>query len=271
MIVIPMAEPAVVDHQHVYAQVFCLTRQIEQFGFVKVEIHGLPAVEQDRPFGKRSVMAADVFADKTMEGMRQPVKALRAVCKKQFGRLKALSRRQTPGEAVRVDARYDAYGTTLIQFNVRAVIAGIDRHDAVAGPCRLCGIRLADDHEGIMLMTGGAPAGGDGLDTVEQRSPLKLPLQCMASVKMDQLPASEGNIQAGRRCSVQPDHLIAAIADTYSPGDHVLGLEYAVKQLHFQPRGGVKERDAERLALSAAVEGRGEAVQRVFSGPDLMA
>ena len=77
-------------------------------------------------------------------------------------------------------------------------------------------------------MTGGAPTGGDGLDTVEQRSPLKLALQRVAPVKMDQLPASEGDIQAGRRCSAQPDHLIAAIAEPYSPGDHVLGLEYAV-------------------------------------------
>ena len=271
VIVIPMAEPAVVDDQHVYAQVFCLTRQIEQFRLVKVEIHGLPAVEQNRPFGKRSIMAEDVLTEKAMADMGQPVKALRAVCKQQFGCLKAFSRRQTPGEAVGVDARYDAHGSALIQFDICAVIAGIDRHDAIAGPCRLSGIRLADDHKGIVLMTGGAATGGDGLDTVEKRSLFKLPLQRVASMKMEQLPAPEGDIQTGRRCPVQPDHLIAAIADTHGPGDHVLGLEYTVKQLHFQSRSRVRECNAQRLALSAAVKGRREAAQRVFSGPDLMA
>ena len=153
VIVVPVSEPAVVDDQHVHAELLCLARKAQELVLIEVKIHGLPTVEEDRPLGEGNVPAADVFADKAVIRVGERRKAAHAAREQDLRCIEVLSRLQEPGEALAVDAGHHAHRAGLIQLDIRPVVPGVDRHDAKAQALVLRRVRLAEDDEGIVLMT----------------------------------------------------------------------------------------------------------------------
>ena len=223
-----MAEPAVVDHQHVHPQRLCRTGKGQELFFVKVHVQGFPAVEQDGPLFQGNVMAAEVFPQEAVPGLREACEAAVAVAQKKLRGLEAGPRLQKPGEALGIHAGDKAHGAGLIQLDLRPVIAGVDGHDAVAGAGVLVGLRGAEDHKGVVLVAGGPPAGGDRLNPVHDSAPLRLALQRVASMEVQQLPLTEGQLQTGGGRAAETEPAAAAVSDAGRPGNYVLVLENAV-------------------------------------------
>ena len=86
-----------------------------------------------------------------------------------------------------MDAGAHPYRPGLLFFYVKAVASGIDQHHAETLSRLFSCIFPAKDHEGILLVAGSAPLGGDSLDPGHDRDSLRLPLQGMSSVEVDQI------------------------------------------------------------------------------------
>ena len=125
------------------------------------------------------------------------------------------------------------------------------------------------DGKGVVLVAGGSPGRAQGLDVVAQGDPLGLALHAVAAVEVDQLPRTEGQVQAGRGGLVQPDGTIALVFQQGGPGDDVgLGKD-AVQQGDGQAVDGVPQFEAEGLAGVILRTGGGQAGQGVFTGNGL--
>ena len=155
-VVVPMAEPSVVDHQHVHAKLLRLAGKAEQLVLVEVKIHGFPAVEQDWALSKGNIAAADIFTQEAVISLRERCKACRAVCQQNLRCVKMLTGLEKPGEALAVDAAHHTYRAGLIQLNICAVIAGVHRHHPAASSRILGSLRLTQNDKGIVLVAGSA-------------------------------------------------------------------------------------------------------------------
>ena len=78
-VVLPRAEPAVVHHEHLHAELRGVLRECEQTLAREIEIRGLPAVEQDGRSFFAVFAAADAAAQTAVKSMAQPLKARGAV------------------------------------------------------------------------------------------------------------------------------------------------------------------------------------------------
>ena len=195
--------------------------------------------------------AAYIVPDKVVIGLGEPGQAPVGVGHQHLRGVKDLTGLQHPAEPGIMDAHYRPDGSCLIQFNVRFVVAGVDQHHAIALAIVLGGFRLAENDEGIVLMTGSTPGGGNGLDTLDQIPALRHPLHGVPSVEVDQLPASEGNIQAGRGGLFQHHHAVSGIDNPNGPGDHIFCFKNAVQQLHQHPCGSILQGDAQAADAAA--------------------
>ena len=90
-------------------------------------------------------------------------------------------------------------------------------------------------------------------------------------MEVEKLPLAEGEIKAYRRRFVQTDRSVAAVHDAGGTGDHILLGEHTVQEFDLKTACFVGKRDAERPAFVSTVKCGGKPLQRVFSGPDLVA
>lgn len=79
MVVVPDAEPAVVQNEQLHTKLRRLPRKAEELFAVKVEIDRLPAVDEDGPADIAVFPAADVSAQEAVILMRERLKPLIAV------------------------------------------------------------------------------------------------------------------------------------------------------------------------------------------------
>ena len=169
-----------------------------------------------------------------------------------------------------MDAGHNAGRAALVDLDLRLVIAGPDRHHAVAFAVVLSGLSVAEDDERVVLMARHSALGGDGLDTGHERHALRLALHAVAAVKVQKRPVAKGEIEAEGGGLFQPDGLPARVGHARGAGDDVLRLVDAVEQLDFDAHGGVGQRDAKRLRVFAAVKRGGQTLQFVLSALDRM-
>ena len=97
-IVVPLAEPSVVQHQHIHAQFLRFPGKVQQAFRVKIKIGRFPAVEQDRFPCLPPPRMNDFLPDNPVIVPAQAVQAVPAVGEDRFRGLEAFSR--LPGTAV---------------------------------------------------------------------------------------------------------------------------------------------------------------------------
>ena len=205
-----------------------------------------------------------------MELLAQPGQALRPG-EQDLRRGEALAGGQGPAEALVAGAQHRPDGAELLPLHLGPEAAGPEVHQTDALAVVLGGLPVAEDQEGIVLVAGHAPAGADGLDAVHHGQALGLPLQAVAAVEVQQIPAAEGQLQADGAGLFQHDGLRAAVFIDCGPGDHVPLREDAVEQPDRQGRDRVPEGDLQGLCAAVRVPGGGQAGQAVFPRPDLVA
>ena len=197
VVLIAVAEPAVVQNQKLHAELFCAFRQAQQQRLVKGQICRLPAVEQDGAFSPDPRAAAEVAADEAVELPRERAEAVGCEAQKQLRGVKGRSRLQCPAEEAFSDAGDDAERAGLIQFQLGPVVTGIAEHQAAALALVLIGFMITEDDKWIVLVAGIASLRGNRADSVGNGDPLRQPLHGMAAVKVDTVPGAEGQVEAG--------------------------------------------------------------------------
>ena len=214
--------------------------------------------------------ADDPLPDEMVIVAAQRAKALMGEAQYDLGGGEAFAGVQRPAEQVGIDAGHHADGIHLILFDVGAMVAGIDGHDADAVPLLFPGSLVAENDEGIVMMAGCAAEGTYGLNAVHDVHALHLPLHGVAAMEVDELPAAIGEIEGHAGSAVQIDDLFAAVGDAGGAGDDILGLIDAVEQFHGQPGGSVLQQNGKGIAIPLAAVGAGQTLQSVFSGAYLM-
>ena len=142
--------------------------------------------------------------------------------------MESFSRLQGPAKPLVADAQYQPGALQLAALRLNFEVAGIYQHGTVALAIIFAGFRSGQNGKGIVLMAAGAPVGTNRHDAVGHRGAFRHPLHAVPSLKMDHVPLTKGQIQAGRGCFVQPDGSVAAISQHSAAGDHVLFRENAV-------------------------------------------
>ena len=266
VVIVALAEPAVIQDHQFNAQARRLLGDAHDLLCVKVEVSCLPVVDQYRAACKTPGPAADIVTQEAVIDLGKPAQPLIAVCKDDLRGGKLLAGLQKPAEAIVMDAGDQADQAVLGQFHIGAETAGIDRHHAAAGAGFLRGLPVAEDHKRIVVMAGRTPGGGNRLDGICQVHALYLAFHGMTAVEVDQIPLPEGQVQAGRGHLVQLQRAIAVICQPDRTGNDILLCKHAVQEFQAQPCNRVLQAHGQRFGLIVFVVGGGQAVQCIFAG-----
>ena len=167
-------EPAVVQHEQVDVRLPGRGGQGQQFFLVKVEVAGLPAVEQHRA-GSVHILPAgrqQPGADGPVETAAHLAQALAGVDHRGLGGGKAAVGLQLPVEMVGMDPHHQplaAVGPLGLDEKVAAVHQG----EAPAGAGGLGAVGGAEDGGGVVGVAGDAPGAADALDAPAERPALR--------------------------------------------------------------------------------------------------
>ena len=270
MVIVSLAEPAVVQHKEFHPQLGGLLGHGHQFVPGEIEIGALPAVQQDRPAPAGPLAPADMVPDGFVEIAAQQAKAGTAVAENYFRGLEALAGSQIPAEAVGVDAADQPGLADLVLFHLHGKLAAVDERETVALPLLLIGAGGAEDREGVVVVAAGAPDTADGLDAVAHRLALEIPLGAVAAVEGDPVKIIVLPVDAAAGGLFQHHRGLAPVGDLHRPGDDVQGRQHPVQQLCLHPGIRVPQADEQGLGfLFAGVDG-GQPLQGVFAGAYLV-
>ena len=206
-----------------------------------------------------------------MVGVGEMGQALMGIGQDHLRGVKALSGGQGPGELLVVDAHDRPDGAHLIHLNVGTVVAGIDQHHAIALALVLCGGGVTENDKRIVVVAGGAPLGGDGLNGAGKRNPLHLPLHGMAAMKVDEIPLTKGQVETDGSRLLQTHGAVTGVDQPGRPGDHILLGKDAIEQMQLQTVHRVRQVDDQRFCLVLSVKNRGHSCNGILSRQDLVA
>ena len=157
VVVVALAEPAVVQHHQLHAQRGGFFGNGGDLVGREVKVGGFPVVDQHRPPGVAPGAAADIPPQKTVVQPRQRAQARAGVRQDDLGRGKGLPRLQQPAKAFVLDAGDDAHQAGLRLLDIGAETAGVRQHDAAAVAGLLGGVVVAQDDEGVVVVAGRPP------------------------------------------------------------------------------------------------------------------
>ena len=265
IVVIPGAEPAIVQHHHLHAESGRLFSDLYDLFGVEIKIGGLPVVDQHRAAFVLPWAAADVAPQKAVVLLGKRGQTLCRKGEDHLRGIKGLARLQIPRKAFLLNAAHYPDKPGLRAFHVHLVAAGIDHHHPVASTAGLRCILLAEDQEGIIVVAGAAPHRRNGLDIGAHSFPLQLPFHSVSAVEMQQIPSAKGQIQTGRCRLVQPQRGIAVVCQPRRTGDDILLCKHAVQQLQRQTGGFVLHSDDQGLGIVFLCVGTGQTGQLIFA------
>ena len=113
----PLAEPAVIQYHHAHPQACSLLGDVVDLVLVKVEVGGLPVVDQHLA-GLVGGAAAEGLPDEPMVVVGQVTETLVGVAQQHLGGGKGFTGVQQPPEPIGVDAGDQTGGAVEIHLNV---------------------------------------------------------------------------------------------------------------------------------------------------------
>ena len=160
-VVVPAAEPAVVQDEQLAAKLLCPVRQVQQPVLVEVEHTALPVVVQDGPGAAPPVGRDDVVVYEPVHPLAQAAKALVGYAEDGFRAFEDRTGGQFVGEVTGGDALHHPGQALEAPLGGGIVIGGVDQVEAVDPAPALRGTGLAQQEAGI------GPVGGCAGDTFD--------------------------------------------------------------------------------------------------------
>lgn len=222
-VVVPMAEPAVVQHKGIDAHPPAALYQFQQLFLVELEIGGLPVVDDDGPGLVADFGVPQVVFDGLMEVPGQASKAAVRVGEDGLGGGEGLPVLQPPGEVGRMDPYLHPGLSEGRDLRLGQEVAAVNQRRAVALARCLGGLGRGEGQEGVMLMAGRAPAALHSVDPAAQRGAIDLPLPAMDAVQADHVPSAVWQIHAGTEHAGQIHRRAGGVDHPDVAGNHVAG------------------------------------------------
>ena len=240
-VVVPLAEPAVVQHQHIHAEACSFFGNVQDLFRIEAEIGGFPVVDQHRTFCQLILAAADVFPNCPMKLVGQSFQSGAAIGQQHFRCGKTLPCSQLPAEQVRVDSHDYTHLPQLVTLDLGLVAAAVDQSRPHAGTGGFRAVRCTEQHGGILVMTGRAAGAGTLLNAMKQRTAFCLPFHGVSAVEVYPLPAALSHVQT-KACRLGQCHrCFAQIADLCTACHNVQFRQHAVFQSPFHRRSRIPQ------------------------------
>ena len=151
-VVVPQPEPPVVEDEHVDAQIRGLAGEREDRVAGEVEVHGLPAVDDDGPRCVAVPPAADVPPDAAVEVLRELVEALVREGHDDLGGHELLARVEQVREPLVGEAELHAGLVVLVVLDLAHEVTRVDEAHRPAAPGGLVGALVGEDHHRVVLV-----------------------------------------------------------------------------------------------------------------------
>ena len=230
LVVVAVAKPAVVHHQHVDAQLFGALGELHQLVVVKVEVGGLPAVDEQGALLFGPLAAAQVVQVEVVEGAAHAAQAGVGVDQHSLGRLEALAGLQAPAEVRGVDAQQRPGAALGVHFNVNGEVAAVDQVHAPGLALLLGGGVAAQGHKGVVVGARHAPLGLDALQAVLQGVAHGGVLLVPLAVDVDHVQIHGGQLQAGAERPLQGEGRAAGVLQAHALGQDGVVFKDGVQQ-----------------------------------------
>ena len=140
MVIVALAEPAVVHDEHIHAEFLCALRERDELVRIKIEERRLPAVYQ------QGTLLCSVFSGDEIEVIELMIypahlaDALARVDHDRLGSLEALARLKMPGEICRIYAHEYARSTRIVALGAELEVAAVNKIEAVCLAAVLVGV-----------------------------------------------------------------------------------------------------------------------------------
>ena len=249
-VVVAGAEPAVVEHEQLDAEVARRRGDLDQAVGVEAEVGGLPVVDQDRPRPVTPVPARQAVAVERVERVGQAAQPVLGVGDDRLGHGEAShpgSRRQPNVDGSMPEA--DAGGAVRLDLDLGQEVAGVDEAEPVRLAVGFVGRRSTQREERVVLVARGAADARDGLPARDQRAiasrgaraPRRRTARPSASRRRG--GPARGSSRSGDRPAPDPR------CGSRAPGDQRPSVEDREAQVDLEAGRLVDQRDLERLGL----------------------
>ena len=256
VIVVAVAEPAVVQHEQVDAHILRAASEGEQLFLIELEIGGLPVVHEQRALRVRVAAVRDVPVDERVELTAHAAQTVGGIDEVGLGCLERRSGVQRPAEIEGLDADLRAGHELLIDVHARGEAAGVAQCKAVDVAVRLVRVRGEQRHERAGLHAGGAAHGRCALIAGDERTHIRRALSSPCAAERQQREIGLFEVHACAERPVDLHALRAAVDDAHAPRDDVDVLVEGVGQLDGDAARRVAQGDRQRLCALAARAGQ---------------
>ena len=152
LVVVALAEPAVVHDEHIHAKFLCAFRERDELVCIKIEERRLPAVYQQGTL-LRSVFSGDeVEVIELMIYSAHLADALARVYHDRLGSLEALARLKMPGEIGRINSHEYARSARIVALGAELKIAAVNEIEAVCLAAVLAGILRDESRKWVLAV-----------------------------------------------------------------------------------------------------------------------
>lgn len=172
LVVVALAEPAVVHDEHIHAKFLCALRERDELVRIKIEERRLPAVYQQRTL-LRSVFSGDEI--EVIELVVYPAHladALARVYHDRLGSLEALARLKMPCEICRIYAHEYARSTRIVALGAKLEVAAVNEIEAVCLAAVLVGVFRDESRKRVLAVARNSALARYALKSVGERAAL---------------------------------------------------------------------------------------------------
>ena len=231
VVVVPLPEPAVVQHQHFDAELCRLGGDGKELVLIKVKIGSLPVVDEDRAALMLPGASAHVLPQDAVIVLRQGGKATGGIAQDRLRRREAFPGLQAEGEPVGMDPCLYSGRASLILLGRGGKVSAVCQAEAVAVARVLVCLRAAQDQGRVVVMAGGTPDASDVDAGPFNGKAAEGAFHGVPAGKEDHVIVSEKDIHAHGKGLFQNDGVLSRIYHLQRPGDDVGLLKNAVEEL----------------------------------------
>ncbi len=268
---VPPAEPAIVEHEQLHAQVPRDRRDGDQALLVEVEVRSFPVVEQHGPLPVAPLPAGKPRPEQSVERVAHAAQTGHRVDRDRFGRGEGRPRLQQPVEAVGVKAEPKPDGGVVVDLGVGQEVAGVHEAEAdgLAGVLR--GAWSNERQERRLLEARGAAQALDDPSTRDEGCPDHVPLARPRAMERDELPVTILDVQGGAHEGRDSDGCGTLVADADAPGDRGVVAEQGQPDGRGESTDRVEKVDLQRVRLGVVLGvGARQPGQLRLAGEDAM-
>ena len=265
IIIISLAEPAVIQDQHIHSERDCLLCQSEDIRSVKIHIERFPAVEKNRAHLIAPFSTAHMLSDAVLQVVGKRFKSGTGEAHDHFRRRELFTGSKRIGKLLLHKTQLHSGLVVLVFACVAAESAAVDKLHRVAAAGCLCCLFLGKDHHGVVLVRRCSSSAADVLLHMRHRCSLEISFHSVASVECDQVIIACQLVKACGHHFFYSDLFFCSIADQYASCDDVQLRDHAVKKRHLRHTGNILHDDLKRLRfLFGCIDSR-ESLQTVLA------